>query len=144
MCRTRKGGGPALAAVVAGEADVSFLSLAAALPQIRAGRLRALAITTVKRSRLLPQVATVAESGVPGYEFTSWVGMLAPGTTPPAIVGALNGHIVKAMRAADFAARFANEGTEIVASTPEHFRAHLRSELTRWGRVVKASGMKAE
>ena len=139
-----KGGGPALASLLAGETDMSFPSLAAALPQLNAGRLRALAITGAQRSRLLPALPTVAESGVAGYVFTSWVGVLAPATTPPAIVAALNGHIVKAMRSPDIAARMAADGTDVVASTSEQFAALIKLEILRWAKVVKASGIKPE
>ena len=139
-----KGGGPALTALLAGETDLSFPSLAAVLPQLNAGRLRALAITSTQRTRLLPALPTVMESGVAGYVFTSWVGVLAPSTTPPAIIAALNGHIVKAMRSPDIAARMAADGTDIVASSPEQFGTLIKLEILRWAKVVKASGIKPE
>jgi tripartite-type tricarboxylate transporter receptor subunit TctC len=139
-----KGGGPALAAVLAGETDLSFPSLGAALPHINGGKLRALAVTSNRRSALLPQLATVAESGFPGYTFTSWVGVLAPATTPAPIVTALNNHIVKAMHAPGVAERLASDGTDVVASSPEQFSALIKAELARWAKVVKASGMKPD
>jgi tripartite-type tricarboxylate transporter receptor subunit TctC len=139
-----KGGGPALAAVLAGETDLSFQSLGAALPQINSNRLRALAITSRQRAALLPQVATIAESGYPDYGFTSWVGVLAPAATPPAIIGVLNGHIVKAVRNPAVIERFAADGTEVVAGSPELFSALIKTEVARWANVVRASGIKPE
>ena len=139
-----KGAGPALAALLSGEADLSFPSLGPALPQLKAGRLRALAITSTRRSPLLPEVPTVMESGVPDYTFASWVGVLVPAATPAPVVTALNGHVVKSMRSADVVSRLSADGTEVIASSPEQFRALIKSELSRWAAVVKSSGMKAE
>ena len=139
-----KGGGPSLAALISGEVDLSFPSLSAVLPYARAGRLRALAITSGRRSALLPQVATIAESGYPDYEFTSWVGVLAPAATPPNIVAGLNGYIVKAMKSEGLAERLASDGTEVIASSAEEFRKHIGAELARWARVVKQTGMRPE
>ena len=139
-----KGGGPALAAVIAGEAALSFPSLGAVLPQVNAGRLRAIAITSTQRSTLLPKVTTIAESGYPDYAFTSWVGLLAPAGTPSEIVAALNAHIVKAMRNPAVIERLAADGNEVVAGSPEQFAALIKTELARWAKVVKASGMKPE
>lgn len=139
-----KGGGPALASIIAGEADLMIPSLAAALPQVEAGRVRALAITSSKRSGLVPDLPTAAEAGVPGYEFTSWIGVLVPASTPSATVAALNGYIVKALRAPELSDRFAGEGMEVIASSPEQFGTYLKAELARWAKVVKESGMRAE
>jgi tripartite-type tricarboxylate transporter receptor subunit TctC len=139
-----KGAGPALAALLSGEADLSFPSLGPALPQLKAGRLRALAITSTRRSPLLPNLPTVTESGVPDYTFASWVGVLVPAATPAPVVTALNGHVVKSMRSADVVSRLSADGTEVIASSPEQFRSLIKSELSRWATVVKSSGMKAE
>lgn len=139
-----KSGGHALAGVVGGEAGLTFFALAAVLPQVNAGKLRALAITSSKRSALLPRIPTVAEAGVPGYEFTSWVGILAPGTTPANIVAALNGYIRKAVPASGMAERFASEGADVGASSPEPFGVHIRTELARWSKVIKELGLRAE
>ena len=133
-----------LASVTAGETALSFPSLGAVLPQVNAGRLRAIAITSTQRSALLPKVATISESGYPDYAFTSWVGVLAPAGTPPAIVAALNAHIVKAMRNQAVIERLAADGNEVVAGSPEQFSALIKTELSRWAKVVKASGMKPE
>ena len=139
-----KGGGPALTSVLAGETDLSFPSLGGVLPHVSAGRLRALAITSNQRSALLPQLATVAESGFPGYVFTSWVGILAPATTPANIVAAINGYIVKAMRAPGVADRLAADGNDVVASSPEQFGTLIKAELARLAKVVRDSGIKPE
>lgn len=139
-----KGGGPALASVIAGETALSFPSLGAVLPQVNAKRLRAIAITSTQRSPLLSQVPTIAESGYADYAFTSWVGILAPAGTPPAVVTALNAQIVKAMRNPAVIERLAADGSEVVAGSPEQFAALIKTELVRWAKVVKASGMKPE
>jgi tripartite-type tricarboxylate transporter receptor subunit TctC len=134
----------ALASLIAGETDLSFPSLGPVLPHVNSGRLRALAITSNQRTPLLPNLVTIAESGYPDYAFTSWVGMLVPATTQPAIIAALNGHIVKAMRSPGVSDRLAADGTAVVASSPEQFGALIKTELARWAKVVKASGMKSE
>jgi tripartite-type tricarboxylate transporter receptor subunit TctC len=132
-----KGGGPALIATLSGEAQLSFLSIPAALPHMQAGRLRALATTGAKRSPSLASLPTVAEGGVPGYEFSSWWGVLAPAATPPAIIGVLNENMVKAARTPEVSNRFKEEGTEVIASSPAQFAAHIQRELARWSKVVK-------
>ena len=139
-----KGGGPALIAVLGGEVGVCYLSVAAAAPHIKAGRLRALAVTGMQRSAVLPELATIADSGVPGYEFATWVGALVPRATPAATVNALNGLLIKAVRSPDLATRFAEQGADVIASSPAEFAAHIKTELARWAKVVKESGIKAE
>jgi tripartite-type tricarboxylate transporter receptor subunit TctC len=139
-----KGGGPALVALLGGEVNLSYLSVAAAAPHIKAGRLRALAVTGNQRSMVLPELATVAESGVPGYEFSTWVGALVPRGTPAATVSALNALITKAVTSPDLSARFAEQGADVIASSPAQFAAHIKTELARWAKVVKESGIKAE
>ena len=139
-----KGGGPSLTAVIAGEVDLSFPSLSAVLPYAKAGRLRALAITSARRSVLLPEVPSIAESGYPDYDFTSWVGVLAPAATPPGVVTALNGYVIKAMKAEGLAERLAADGTEIIASSADEFRKYIGTELVRWAKVVKQTGMRPE
>lgn len=139
-----KGGGPALTAVLGGEADLSVLSASAVLPYTSAGRLRALAITSARRMSTLPNMPTVAESGVPGYEFASWVGVLAPATTPPALLNTVNALIVKAARTPDLVERFTKDATEVVANSPAEFRAFIQAEAKRWAKVVRDSGMRVE
>lgn len=138
------GGGPALIAILNGEADLSFLSLVAVTAHLATGRMRALGITSTRRSRVLPQLPTIAEAGVPGYEFGAWFGVLAPASTPAHIVTALNDYITRALRDPAMAERFAKEGAEIVASSPAELGAHIKSELGRWAKVVKAAGMRMD
>ena len=139
-----KGGGPALLAVLGGEVDLSYLNIAAAAPHIKAGKLRALGVTSTGRSHVLPELPTIAESGVPGYEFTTWVGALVPSATPPKTVAVLHDLIVNAVHAPDITKRFAEQGADIIASTPAQFAAHIKAELARWAKVVKEAGIKAE
>jgi len=139
-----KGGGPALLAVMSGEVDLSYLNIAAILSYAKAGRLRALGITSTKRSPLMPELPTIAESGVPGYEFTSWVGAFVPAATPENIVMALHDGFVKAVRSTDAVTRFSEQGAVIIASTPDEFATFFRAELKRWARVVKETGMRAD
>ena len=138
-----RGGGPALSAVLGGESDLSALAVSAVMPYVSAGRMRALAITSRQRLPALPQIPTAAES-VPGYDFASWVGVLAPAATPPALVNTINGIVVKAARAPDLVERFTKDATDVVANSPAEFRAFIQSEATRWAKVVKDSGMRAD
>jgi tripartite-type tricarboxylate transporter receptor subunit TctC len=132
-----RGGGPGQIALLAGETQVGFNSPPQAMPNINSGKLRALAITTEKRSSLLPELPTVAEAGVPGYTFSTWYGVLAPAGIPSAIRDSLHGYVVTAMRSPEIAQRFAYEGAEIIASSPAYFASHIKSEIARWGKVLK-------
>jgi len=139
-----KGGGPALLAVLGGEVDLSYLNIAAVAPHARGGRMRPLAVTSKGRSQIMPELPTVAESGVPGYEFTTWVGALVPAATPPKTLATLHELIVNAVRSPDISKRFAEQGAEIIASTPGEFASHIKAELVRWAKVVKEAGIKAD
>lgn len=139
-----KGGGPALTAVLGGEVALSILAVAAVRQQAQAGRIRALAITSTKRSPAAPEIPTVIETGVPGYEFSSWVGIVAPSATPAPIVAALGESIAKTMRAPGMNERFAADGTDVIASTPAEFAAFIKSELTRWAKVVRENRLRVE
>ena len=139
-----KGGGPALTAVISGECEMTIQTLVAAGGQISAGRLRALAVTSRKRLPQLPEVPTVAESGVPQYEYNSWVGVLAPASTPHAIIQQLHEHVVKAARAPEVSERVARDGAEVVASTPEAFRATITAETALWAKVIRKMGIQAD
>jgi len=139
-----KGGGPALIALISGEVAMLFSNVSFTLPQIKAGKVRALAVSSTKRSLIAPELPTVAEAGVPGFELTSWYGVLAPAKTPKAIVASLHDEIVKALNAPDIKARLANDGNEAVGSTPEEFAAYIAAEIPKWARVVKRSGARME
>lgn len=139
-----KGGGPALNAVVAGEINLTFVSLPASLGQVQAGRVRALGVTSARRSPVLPDVPTIAESGLPGYEARNWFGLLAPAATPRSIITKLNRQIVEILRAPDVVASIDKQGADAEASTPEAFGAYVRFEIAKWTKVVKAAGLKPE
>ncbi|MEI9803980.1 MAG: tripartite tricarboxylate transporter substrate binding protein [Pseudolabrys sp.] len=138
-----KGGAPAVADVLGHHVDMTFANLVAVLPQAKSGQVRALAVTGAKRSSAAPDVPTMAEAGLPGYEFASWFGVLAPAGTPPAIIKKLNTEIVKALRSPEISARLSEEGAELIAGSPEAFDAYLKSETAKWGKVIKAAGIKA-
>jgi tripartite-type tricarboxylate transporter receptor subunit TctC len=136
-----KGGAPALAALIAGEVHVSFTS-GVILPHARAGRLKTLAVTGRKRTPIAPDIPTIGESGVPGYEVTGWYGFAAPARTPKAILDLLNVTINRTLP--ELRERYATLGMDIGGGTAAEFGAHLRSERDKWARVVKISGAKAE
>ena len=139
-----KGGGPAMIATVSGEISMGFSTLPDTLGYLRSGRLRALGVTSAQRAPQLPDVPTIAEAGLPGYEFTTWQGMLAPKNTPRAIVTVLNERIKKTLTTPEQIKRFNNAGLEVIASTPDEFAAHLRKEVEKWSKVIKERGMKAQ
>jgi tripartite-type tricarboxylate transporter receptor subunit TctC len=139
-----KGTGPALIDAMAGQVHMLFGNVLSTLTYVKSGRLRALAVTTAKRSRVLPDLPTVSESGVPGYENSTWFGLLAPAGTPAAVLNKLNAELVKTSRSPDIVERLAPDGGEPVGSTPEQFSRHLALEITRWRKVVKDAGMKVE
>lgn len=139
-----KSAAPLLNALVAGEVTVGFIQIVIAAPQVRAGRLRPLGVSTSRRSQALPDVPTVAEAGVPGFEAAAWFGILAPAKTPPEIVGKLEAEITKTFKRPEVRARLAAEGAEIVTSSPQQFSETIRSDVTKWGSVVKTLGIKPE
>ena len=139
-----KGGGPATIATLSGEVGITYPNMVAAIPYLQSNRLRALGITSAKRSPSVPDIPTVAEQGVPGYELTTWHGILAPVSTPPAIAAQINEFLVRAMRSPELAERFTREGVDIIGSTQEQFTHHIRSEQEKWGRLIRERGMKAE
>lgn len=139
-----KGGGPGLIAAVSGEVGVVFTNFAETSAHVKAGRLRALAVTSGRRSPAMPALPTVDESGLPGYEFVTWHGMLAPRSTPAPVVALLSAAVRKVMTAPEQARRFNDVGVDVIASSPEEFAVHLKSEYQKWGRVIKERGMRAE
>ncbi len=139
-----KGTGPALTDVLSGQVQLMFNSAVSILPQVRANRLRALAVTSTKRIAPLPDVPSVAEAGVPGYEAASWYGVLAPARTPRNIIDRLHAEIAKAVRAPDVHDRLAGEGAEPVGNSPEAFAAFIARELQRWAKVIQDAGIRAE
>ena len=139
-----KGSSPAVIDLLGGQVDLMFANLAAAMPEIQSGKLRALAVTGAKRSAAAPQLQTVAEAGVPGYEVTSWFGVLAPAATRPEIVARINSDFVRTVNAPEVKERLATQGAEVVGSTPQEFAAHIRAEAARWSKVIKAAGIRAD
>ncbi len=139
-----KGGGPADMAVIAGDVGVTFGNISQEIGYVKSARMRALAVTSAKRNSAMPELPTVAEAGVPGYEFDTWFVVSAPKGTPRAIVDTLNSHIRKVLTAPDQVKFFEERGLTAIGSTPEEAAAHLESEQKKWGRVVKERGIKAE
>jgi tripartite-type tricarboxylate transporter receptor subunit TctC len=139
-----KGNVPAFADMLAGLVSLSFPSMPSAVPHVKSGRLRALGVTTAKRSPAAPDIPTIAESGLPGYESTSWYGMLAPARTPPAVVTRLQEVIVSVLGSADMKEKLAAQGLDPVGNTPREFEAVIKSEITKWAKVIKASGARPE
>ena len=138
-----KGVAQALPAVIAGEVQLMFGSLPGSIDQIRAGRIRAIAVTSAKRSNAAPDIPTVAESGVPGYEATSWWGFLAPAGTPKDIIARLNSDTLKTIRMRDVHEMLMRQGMDPAGSTPAEFDAYLRTEIAKWTKVVQEAGIKA-
>ncbi len=139
-----KGGGPALIDLIAGRVSPGFATILSAAPHIEGGRLRALAVSTPKRSSALPDLPTVAEAGVPGYEFTGWWGVVVPARTPHAVISKLNGELVKILAQPDVRERLVREGADPASTTPEAFTAYMRSEVAKWSKVIKTANIKAE
>ncbi|MBI3916114.1 MAG: tripartite tricarboxylate transporter substrate binding protein [Betaproteobacteria bacterium] len=139
-----KGGGPSVIALVSGEAAVGFTTTPSCITQIKAGRLRGLAITTAKRSPFLPHLPTVAEAGVPGYDAEVWYGMLVPSGTPREIIARLHTESVKAMQFPDVKSRLDATGLVAIGSNPEKLGAYIGGEIDKWGKVVKALALRVD
>jgi tripartite-type tricarboxylate transporter receptor subunit TctC len=140
-----KGAAPATTDLLAGQVQLMFDNLANALPNVKAGKLRALAVTTLARSPAVPDLPTIAESGLPGFDLTTWFGLLVPAGTPPEIVAKLNAEVVRALNSNDMRERLQRMGAEPPANnTPEHFAAFIRSEAAKYAKVVKSSGAKVD
>jgi tripartite-type tricarboxylate transporter receptor subunit TctC len=139
-----KGGAPGMTALLGGQVQLYFATISTALPHIRAGKLRALGVTSAKRSTAAPEFPTIAEAGVPGYQHTSWVGMLAPAKTPQPIVAQLNAEVVKILESPQMKALLLRDGLEADTSTPEEFARDIRAQIEKWKKLIEAAGIKAE
>ena len=139
-----KGSGPALNAVIAGQVQLMFPSAGSATQHVKAGRLRALAVTTAQPSALVPGLPTVAASGLPGYESVSPFGVFAPAKTPAVIIARLNRDIVRTLADGDTKTRYFNAGVETVGSTPEELAAMLQSEMAKWGKLIREANIREE
>jgi hypothetical protein len=139
-----KGSAPAVTDTIGGQTEVMFPSLVAASGHIKAGKLRGLAVTGKKRSPLFPELPTVAESGVAGFEIVQWYGFFAPAKTPKEVIGFLNREIVAVLKDRDTAKRFADQGAEIVTGSPEEFGKLVQSELAKWGKFIKEAKITAD
>ncbi|HZN25356.1 MAG TPA: tripartite tricarboxylate transporter substrate binding protein [Burkholderiales bacterium] len=137
-----KGSPPALVDLLAGRVPLMSSTMPPALPHIKTGKVRVIAVTSAKRSAVLPDVPTVAESGVPGYEAIAWQGLVAPAGTPKAVIVRLNAEFVKALKQPDIAAKLNEQGFETVASTPEWFAQYTKTEIGKWSKVIRAAGIK--
>ena len=139
-----KGSVQSIYAVISGEVAVTFPNLTVALPHMKTGKLRALAVTSIKRAAAAAELPTMDESGLRGFEVNGFIGLLAPAATPPAIVSLLNGEIVKMRKQPDFVERFESSGMEPVASAPESFTRYMEHEIAKWNKIIKAAGVRAE
>ena len=139
-----KGGGPSVIALVSGEASVGFATTPSCITQIKAGRLRGLAVTTAQRSTYLPELPTVAEGGVPGYDTSAWYGLLVPTGTAPEIVARLNTETVKVLALSDVKSRLDGAGMVAESSTPEALGKLIHAEIAKWAKVVKSLGLTAD
>jgi tripartite-type tricarboxylate transporter receptor subunit TctC len=139
-----KGAGPAMIDTMGGHTKVGFGSITSAIPHIRSGKLRALGIGDKRRSPALPDVPTIDEAALPGYEAGNWIGLVAPAGTPALVVERLNKEIAAILDTPEAQKQFANEGAEVVKITPAEFGAFMQSELVKWGKVVKDAGIKAQ
>ena len=139
-----KGGGPGLTGLLSGEVSLYFGNVPTLINPVRNGRLRPLAVTGTKRSSAAPEIPTVAESGLPGYEVTSWYGLSAPANTPLAIIERLHGEAVRALNHAELKERMLGLGADPVGNTPEQYATFIQSEIDKWAKVIKAAGIKNE
>jgi tripartite-type tricarboxylate transporter receptor subunit TctC len=139
-----KGGGPAIIELLAGHHVLYFGNVPSIIQHVRAGKLRPLAVTGAKRSVAVPDIPTVAESGIPGFQVTTWYGVSAPAKTPRAIVDKLNSEMVRALNSTDLRTRLTNDGADPVGNTPEQYTAFVENEIAKWAKVIKAAGIKSE
>jgi tripartite-type tricarboxylate transporter receptor subunit TctC len=139
-----KGGGPALIATMSGETQMTISNITETFPLVNAKRLRGLGVTSLKRAKVVPDIPTIAEAGLPGYEFITWHALVAPKGTPAAVVATLGEKVRSTLRTPEETQKFGDRGLDVIASTPEELTAHLKSEVQKWARVIKERGMRAE
>lgn len=139
-----KGHTPALVDLIAGQTDMMFSNAGSGLPHIQAGKLKALAVTTPQRWALLPQLPTLSESGLPGFDVTQWSGLVAPAGTPQAIIDKLSGEVVRILKMPDVHTQIVALGFTPVGNTPSEFSAHIKAEIAKWAKVIKAAGIRAD
>ena len=139
-----KGGSPALAALLAGDTQFMFDNLANAMAQVKGGTVRAIAVTTAQRSKLVPDLPTMAEGGLPGFDISTWFGLMAPAGTPPDVVARWNAEIVKALNAPDVREKMLAQGAEPAPTTPQEFATFIARERDKYAKIVKASGAKVD
>ncbi|HYK14661.1 MAG TPA: tripartite tricarboxylate transporter substrate-binding protein, partial [Burkholderiales bacterium] len=139
-----KGSAPAMADLLGGHIQLTFDNMLTVLPQVKAGKLRGLAVTMATRSPLAPELPTVAEAGLKGFEVKSWNGVVVPTGTPKEIIARLNGEIVRILRQPDLREKFLVQGVELVPTTPEEFGAFIKQDIAKWAKVIQLSGARAE
>ena len=139
-----KGSAPAVTDLLAGQVNMMFDNIPSSLPHIKAGKLRALAVTGAKRSPQLPELPTIAEAGIAGYDSYVWFGVVAPAGTPPEIIARLNAALVKTAATPEFRDRLTGQGYEVLSSTPEQMATNIRGEIAKWSKIVKDSGAKVD
>ena len=139
-----KGGAPGMTALLGGQIQLYFATISTAIPHIRSGKLRALAVTTAKRSVAAPEYPTIAEAGVPGYEHASWVGFLAPAGLPQTVLSRLNGESAKAVQSQDIRALLLRDGLEPVGNSPREFERIIKTEIAKWNKVARVANIKAQ
>jgi tripartite-type tricarboxylate transporter receptor subunit TctC len=138
-----KGGGPALIDLLSGQMQIMFATMPAAMPHVKSGKVRPVAVTTIKRSQAMPELPTIGET-VKDYEASTWYGLLVPARTPKNIVTTLHGQIVKILSAREMKDKLIAQGFEPVGGTPEEFGAYIKSEIAKWGKVIRTAGIKPE
>ena len=141
---TYKGGASAMVAMLAGECQINFATISTAMPHVHSNRLRALAVTSVKRSTAAPELPTIADSGITGYDHTSWIGLFAPARTPAPVIARLNADAVKAARSKEVKAVFVSDGLEATGTTPDAFAALVKTEIAKWMKVARAAKLAAQ
>jgi tripartite-type tricarboxylate transporter receptor subunit TctC len=139
-----KGQPPAMIDLLSGQVQLMFANMPVALPQIKAGKLRPLAVTTLKRTPNLPGLPTVAETGLPGFEVNQWSGLLVPAGTPRSVISKLHGEIARTLQLPDVRESFVNQGFEPVGNTPGEFAAYISAEIAKWAKLIRDAGIRAE